>query len=206
MTRSPTRPRSAAEPHCPDPIDQEVRALLAAGATERAATLVIQTYGKPVHRYFLSVFRDEDDAADAHSQWAERLWRGMAFFEGRSTVRCWTYRIATHVALGMRDEAWRRRRVRLSSGRASQLAAEERSRGAREVEHEQQELDLLRAELSGADQALLVMHVDQRLSWAEIAGAMAAEGDRANVAALQQRYTRLKKRIGRLARARGLVQ
>jgi RNA polymerase sigma-70 factor (ECF subfamily) len=65
----------------------------------------------------------------------------------------------------------------------------------------------LRARLDAIEQTLLVLRVDQRLSWEEIADVLAGPGPGESLtpAALRKRYERLKDKLRRLARAEGLL-
>jgi RNA polymerase sigma-70 factor (ECF subfamily) len=49
-----------------------------------------------------------DDAEDAVQETLLKAWRGLAAFEGRSSVRAWLYRIATNVCLDALDHRARR--------------------------------------------------------------------------------------------------
>jgi RNA polymerase sigma-70 factor (ECF subfamily) len=49
-----------------------------------------------------------DDADDAVQETLVKAWRGLAGFEGRSTVRSWLYRIATNACLDALDHRTRR--------------------------------------------------------------------------------------------------
>ncbi|MBS2025790.1 MAG: hypothetical protein JST92_25600, partial [Deltaproteobacteria bacterium] len=53
----------------------------------------------------------------------------------------------------------------------------------------------LRAELSPAEQTLLILRIDRELSWKEVASVMAAEGEDVDPAALRKRFERLRVRI-----------
>jgi RNA polymerase sigma-70 factor (ECF subfamily) len=178
-----------------------VRELSAHGDRDRAATAAIKWYGPAVHRYLLSLLRDWDEAADAHSEWSERLWRALPTFRWDCSLRTWAFTIAWHVAQNVRDEAWRRRRRRLPTTAASALAQEIQSRSPRTVERRWQGLDRLRSRLRVEDHSLLVLRVDQELSWNEIAGILGATPE-----ALMQRFKRLKDRMGRMARDEGLIE
>ncbi|MBS1109817.1 MAG: polymerase, sigma-24 subunit, subfamily [Anaeromyxobacteraceae bacterium] len=58
-------------------IERRVRELLAREDRPGAATAAIQDLGPPVLRYLRSLLRDEDDASDAFSIFAENVWRGL---------------------------------------------------------------------------------------------------------------------------------
>jgi RNA polymerase sigma-70 factor, ECF subfamily len=187
-------------------LEERIAALRAGGDLEGAATEAIRSLGPAVLRYLRSLLRDEDDAAEAFSQFAEDLWKGLPAFRGDSAFRTWAYKLAWHAALDMRDGAWRRRGRRLRTQEASALADEVRTRTAVVVERQRLALDRLRGSLSVEDQSLLVLRVDQGLAWKEIAEVLAGEGRPAAPAALMKRYERLKERLGRLARDEGLLE
>lgn len=187
-------------------LEARVLALLQAGEGDRAATEVLEAFGPAILRYLRSVLRDEEDANDAFSQWAENVWHGLPGFRFASALKTWCYRLACNTARNLRQEAWRRHGQRLVSGQASRLAASIRSRSAVRHEQEQRALDALRAALDDEDRCLLVLRLDQALSWAEVAEVLAAEGRPASPTALMKRYERVKARLGRLARERGLLE
>jgi len=186
-------------------VEERVRTLLAAGDTRGAATEAIRGLGPKIHGYLRSVLRDDADAAEAFSVFAERLWRGIDGFRGESSFRTWAFRIAWNAALNVRDEAWRRLGRRFESGEASRLAEEVRTQTAVKVERQRDALEILRATLSPEEQTLLVLRIDQKLAWDEIAAVLVADGAPVEAAALRKRFERLKERLAKLARDRGLV-
>lgn len=171
-----------------------------------AASEAIRALGPAILRYLRALLRNESDAADAFSAWAETLWKSLPGFRREAALRTWAYRIAWSCARGLQDEAWRRRGRPLETGEASQLAAEVRTSSALIHEQKRQALDELRAELSQEDQSLLVLRIDQELSWSEIAHVLAAEGAAVEPAALMKRFERLKGRLAKLAKERGLLR
>jgi RNA polymerase sigma-70 factor (ECF subfamily) len=90
-------------------LEARVRALREAGELAAAATAAIRGLGPSVLRYLRSLLRDEDDAAEAFSRFAENLWTGLPGFRGQASVRTWAYRLAWSAAQDLRDGAWKRR-------------------------------------------------------------------------------------------------
>lgn len=164
----------------------------------------MQEFGPKILGYLRSVLRDEGDAGDAFSAFAENLWRGIATFRGESSFRTWAYKVAWNAALAVRDEAWRRHGRRLETGEASRLADEIRTTAAR-VERQRTALDALREALTPEEQTLLHLRIDQALSWDDIAQVLGKDGSPVEAATLRKRFERLKERLATLARERGLV-
>jgi RNA polymerase sigma-70 factor, ECF subfamily len=186
-------------------IEEQLRALLAAGDAPGAATLAIRRLGPEVLRYLRALLRNEGDAEEAFSQFAENLWRGLGSYQGRASFRTWALRIAHHAALNLRDQAWQRRGRRLETGEASRIAAEIRTASAVRVDRQKDALDALRTSLSVEEQALLTLRIDQGLSWNEIAEVFAEGEQPASASTLMKRFERVKERLGRMAKERGLL-
>jgi len=186
-------------------LDQRVRELLAAGDPAGAASEALQELGPLTLRYLRSLLQDEDDAADAFSQFAENLWKGLPSFRFGASLRTWAYRIAWNAARNLRHEAYRRHGRRFASGEASAIADEIRTKTTERVARQKDALDQLRRALSVEDQSLLALRIDQELSWTEIAEVFSEEGQTIHSAALMKRFERLKSRLAELARAQGLA-
>ena len=187
-------------------IELRVRELLAREDRPGAATAAIQDLGPPVLRYLRSLLRDEDDASDAFSIFAENVWRGIPTWRGEGSLKAWCFRLAWNAATNLRNEAWRRRGRRFFSGEASALAEEVRTRSHVKVERQRQALDKLRESLEVDDVSLLALRIDQKLSWAEIAEVVSSDGVRVEPAALMKRFERLKGRLARMAKDQGLIE
>jgi RNA polymerase sigma-70 factor (ECF subfamily) len=186
--------------------DDQVKELLAAGNQRGAATLALRLYGPKILGYLKVVLRDEADAADAFSVFAENLWRGLDSWRGEASLRTWAFKLAWNAALNLRDEAWRRHGRRFRSSEASALADEIRTKTAVRVERQRAHLATLRAELNDEEQTLLVLRIDQELAWEEIAEVLATPEARPDTAMLRKRFERMKERLSKLARDRGLVE
>jgi RNA polymerase sigma-70 factor (ECF subfamily) len=176
-------------------LDERVRALLDAGDHGQAATEAIRDLGPAVLRYLRTVLRSEADAGDAFSYWAESVWSGLPAFRGDAPLRTWALRLAYHAALGVLDEAWRRRVRPFTTGEASRLAETLRTASAVRVERQRRKLDAVIGELSAEQQTLLSLRVDQGLSWEEVADVLSTDGRRVDPGTLAKRYERLKARL-----------
>jgi len=186
--------------------EDRVKELLAGGDRRAAATLALREYGPKILGYLQVVLRDETDAADAFSVFAENLWRGLETWRGEASLRTWAYKLAWNAALNLRDEAWRRHGRRFKPSEASAIADEIRTKTVVKVERQRAHLAELRAELSDEEQTLLVLRIDQGLAWEEIAEVLATAEARPDTAMLRKRFERLKERLAKLARSRGLVE
>ncbi|HVP67934.1 MAG TPA: sigma-70 family RNA polymerase sigma factor [Anaeromyxobacteraceae bacterium] len=186
-------------------LERSVKELLERGDVGKASEEVIRGLGPRVLRYLRSVLRDEDQAADAFSLFAESVWQGLAKFRGDSALLTWALWIARNVALDLRRNPWNRDRQRLSTGAASALADSIRTRTHARWAQREEDLAVLRKGLSTEEQSLLVLRMDQRLSWAQIADVLSRDGTVVQPATVMKRFERLKARLGKMARRRGLL-
>lgn len=182
-----------------------MQARLRAGDHRGAATVAIRELGPAVARYLRGMLRADADAADAFSDWAESLWAGMGSFEGRSSFSSWVFRLAFHSALSLNDRAHRKRERRLATGEASVLAEEVRTTAFSD-ERRRRRLEVLRAELAADDQTLLFLRVDQQLPWDDVAAVLSSPSTPVDSAAVRKRFERLKERLRKMARERGLLE
>jgi RNA polymerase sigma-70 factor (ECF subfamily) len=182
-------------------FEEQVRALIAAGDSRAAAEEAIRTLGPRILGYLRAVLRDEGDAGEAFSAFAERMWRGIDSFRGDASFRTWAFKIAWNSAIDVRQEAWRRLGRPFASGEASALADEIRTATPVRVERRRDALSVLRESLTPEEQTLLTLRIDQGLSWDEVAEVLGVTAP-----LLRQRFKRLKDRLAALARANGLVE
>jgi RNA polymerase sigma-70 factor, ECF subfamily len=183
-----------------------VRALVLAGDVRAAATLALELVGPEMLRYLRLALRDEEDARDAFSELAEALWRALPSFRWEASLRTWAYRLAWSAARRVTDDAWRRLGRRLASGEASLIAAEIRSRPTAErLDLRRAALERLVATLSLEERALFALRVGQGLSWAEVAAVLTEGGAAVDEATVARRFSRLKARLGKLAKDEGIL-
>jgi RNA polymerase sigma-70 factor (ECF subfamily) len=182
-------------------VEQRLREHMATGNLSAATTEAIHGMGPTVAGYLRILLRDEEDAADALSVWAESVWRGLPSFEWRSSFKTWAYRLAYTSAMKLRRRAHHRREVRLPTSKWSALVQEVRT-STLSVDRRQQRLDQLRAHLSAQERMLLFLRVDQRLSWNEVAAVLSTRDAAVTAQSLRKRFERLKNKIAGLARKR----
>lgn len=187
-------------------VDQRVADLIARGLNNEAATALIEAFGPELLGYLRAMLREDGDVGDAFSLFCERAWRGLSRFRGESSLRVWCYRIAWNVVCSLKREAYKRHRRRLNTSMASRLAEHIFSRAAPTRERQTTALDRLRAQLDREEQSLLILRIDRRLSWSEVADVLAEEGRaRQEEGALRKRFERLKHKLARAARDQGLI-
>lgn len=83
----------------PAAIGSEDLVNAAKGGDETAFRELVETYRRELHAHCYRMTASLDDADDMVQEVMVRAWRGLANFEGRSSIRTWLYRIATNVCL-----------------------------------------------------------------------------------------------------------
>ncbi len=184
--------------------EQNVQALLAKGDHRGAASEAIRGFGPKVLGYLRSILRDDEDATDAFSHFAEDLWRGIPGFRGESSFKTWCFKLAWCAAMHVRSDAWKRLGRRLDTSEASKLADEIRTQSVVRDERQRTSLDKLREALNPEEQTLLFLRLDQGLEWAEVAEILSAAGPAVEATTLRKRYERLKERLAQLVKEQGL--
>jgi RNA polymerase sigma-70 factor (ECF subfamily) len=188
-------------------LEPRLLALLDAGDLSGAATEALRGYGPQVLGYLTAVLRDEDDAHDVFSQFAEDLWRGLPGFRRESSIRTWAFRLAWHAASRYARDPYRKRHRPILTTEASKIAEQVRSTMSTYAPGGRADRLLkLRESLDREEQTLLILRVDKAMAWEDVAEVLRADGDPATPAALRKRFERLKEKLGRLAREQGLIE
>ena len=179
-------------------VEKDIELACDAGDYDTAATLAIQHYGREILGFLVVRMRSEDEASEVFSSFSEDFWKGLPKFQWRCTARTWAYKLARHAAVRHREAARRKEDRNVPLSRASKLSrAVARVRTATlahlrtEVKSRFQEL---REQLPPEDQTILILRVDRRMSWLELAEVM-FPGDEADEAGLKKEAARLRKRF-----------
>jgi RNA polymerase sigma-70 factor (ECF subfamily) len=184
--------------------ETEIRAACDRFDHERAATLVVERYGPEILGFLAAWLSDRERAAEVFSMFAEDLWVGLPGFRFQCSARGWAYTLARNAARRFVKHAYRERHVRALGLDAQWVAfaAEVRLHTASFLRTEVREtLRSLRMQLSAEDQSLIILRVDKKLPWRELAIVLSDEGLAASDADLARETARLRKRF-QLATAR----
>jgi len=185
-----------------DALAAAVRARLASGDLAAATTLVVQGHGPQILGYLTAMARHEADAHDAFSQFCEDLWRGLPGFMGRSSLRTWCYVLARNALHRQRSRAPQRHGAHLALSQVPELSElAERLRTATPDfmrSETRSRFAVLRDRLDPDDRTLLILRVDRRMPWRDIAEVLADQDEALAPADLARRAAALRKRFERL--------
>jgi RNA polymerase sigma-70 factor (ECF subfamily) len=178
-------------------IEQELRERCASGDFGAAVTQALRGYGPEIFSYLMAVTRNRADAADAHQIFSVSLWEQLPAFRWECSLRAWCYVLARG-ALG-RMARGRTPQVPLSNHpEALAIAAQARSQTQEFLRTAVRErVNALREKLPLDDQTLLILRVNRKLAWRDIARVLAG-GEDLDDKALDQKAAALRKRFERL--------
>jgi len=199
-----------------DALERRIRGYCEAGDQKRAATALLEGYGREVLGFLIARLRDRDAATEVFSQFTEDLWKGLGGFRWQCSARVWSYTLARHAASHYIHDVRRRRGRNVPLSRAGPLSAiEEKIRTATFTAartEARSRVARLRESLPVEDQTLLILRVNRKLDWKEIAQVMAYEGERVEddvlakeAVRLRKRYQLAKDKLRRMALEQGLI-
>jgi RNA polymerase sigma-70 factor, ECF subfamily len=70
-------------------VTEEIDQALDRGDTDRATELAIRAYGPELVGWLAAILPTNEDAYDAFSWLSEELWRSLARFDRRCSLRTW---------------------------------------------------------------------------------------------------------------------
>ncbi len=176
-------------------LDERVRALLAAGDTAGATTIVLRELGPELFGFLTGVLGDSD-ADEVFSALSVRLWRSLSGFQGRCTLRTWAYVLARHELGRFRKGARRYADARVPiSALEDVLAAARNTTRSTLATEKRVKLTSFRDELPVEDRTLLILRVDRNLAWDDIALAFADNPEAFSDEERKRESARLRKRF-----------
>jgi RNA polymerase sigma-70 factor (ECF subfamily) len=204
------------DPRTRDALEARIRAACQAGEKKRAATTLLEGYGQELLGFLIAHLRDREAAAEVFSQFTEDLWRGLDGFRWQCSARVWSYTLLRNAATRHANDARRQRARNVPLSHAGPLSEIEQKIRTATLAAAQTEnkgkIERLRESLCPEDQSLLVLRVNRKLGWKEIAQVMFHAGETSDDEALakeatrlRQRYQSVKERLRRLAKEQGIV-
>lgn len=188
-------------------FEARVKKLAEAERLDEATALAIERYGPEVHGYLAAVLRDEDAAWDVFQQFSEDVWRGLAGFRWKSSLRTWSYVLARNAARRFQRSPYHWRKQRLFTDQVSKIVQSIRSTTRPHLKADSADwLTRVREELSLDEQTLLTLRIDRKMAFAEIASVM-SDPDRPPLKAstVRKRYERVKAKLRELAERDGIT-
>jgi RNA polymerase sigma-70 factor (ECF subfamily) len=185
-------------------LEQEIRTLAESSGAAPAATRAIEGYGGELLGYLFALARTPDDAEEMFAELCEKLWRALPQFRWDSSFRTWAYAIARNLVREAYRQGHRRHVVALADAPevAERAAAVRTTTVAYMRSDMKRRLEMLREALDEDDRTLLVLRVDRRMAWRDIARVMSdapIEGQLEDLdklaATLRKRFERVKERL-----------
>lgn len=197
-------------------LEKAVQRLLSSGDLAGAATVGLRGYGAEIYGFLVAFHHSEEDAAEVFSRFTERLWGSLGGFQGNASFRTWLYALARNASLNYRRDARRRMRRQEPLPETSELRAiaEEVRSSTRPYLRTgaKARFAALRASLPPEDQELLILRVDRKLAWNDLARVLhERDGELADLelsreaARLRKRFQVLKERLREVGRREGLI-
>jgi RNA polymerase sigma-70 factor (ECF subfamily) len=179
-------------------IEREVRRLCEGGAFVAATAAAIRVYGPEILGFLIAQHHSAGDADEVFSLWSEHLFRGLPRFGWGCSLRTWAYTLAHNASISFaRGRRARARRERAAG--SQEIAAVEQQVRTETPAHQRTEakskLAAIRDALPPEDRMLLVLRVDKRLEWKDLARVMLGEDGDVTEAAIAKESQRLRKRF-----------
>jgi RNA polymerase sigma-70 factor (ECF subfamily) len=155
-------------------LEAEALATWKQGDYRATASLLLEAYGGELRSYLLArVGRSQSIADEVFSEFLEDFWRGLPDFQWRCSARGWCYILLRNAATRFqRSPQNRRARQERLTGSLDDAQLMERAR-TQTREYEKTEVkdrfQALRERLPVDDQDLLILRINRKLAWREVA-------------------------------------
>ena len=175
-------------------VESAARRLCDAGDFGGATSAGLRAYGSEVFGFLRASLRSETDADDVFAIFAEDLWRSMPRFAWKCSLRTWSYMLAKRAGSRVLKQK-RRAPVHASSDLMEKLVQDIRTETLSFLRTEKKtRLHALRDSLPDEEKSLLLLRVDRKLSWDELARVLSPD-DLEDDAAVKREAARLRKRF-----------
>jgi RNA polymerase sigma-70 factor (ECF subfamily) len=191
--------------------EDSIRQLVQSGRIAEAVEAVLELYGPEIGGWLVGTLGSESEGREAYSLFLEALWKGIATFRWESSLRTWAYRVARNTAWRVARDSRRKPLLSESFAEGIPVAPPSESKPWLRTEVKAGLPDLLSA-LKAEDRMILILRVDRGMTWEDVSrviyGEEACRDPRsliARTAAVRQRFLRVKRRLRRLAKDRGIL-
>ncbi|HYO70232.1 MAG TPA: sigma-70 family RNA polymerase sigma factor [Archangium sp.] len=188
-------------------LEQRIHECCQRGDIEQAVKIALEGYGPEFLRLLGSILHDRELARDAYGAFSERLLLDLPDFRWECSFRTWAYQVARHVGYRM-AHASAARELPVGPGAFYDEVQPERSQTSPWLQTTvKARFRALREQLTPHEQTILMLRVDGRMSWLDVARAMATSDEERTpgaltrrAAVLRQQFQRIKDRLRELAR------
>jgi len=184
-------------------LEAEIKARFDERDLRGAATLALEGYGSELLGYLVTTAGDPSAAEEVFSMLSEDLWKGLPTFRFQSSMRTWLYVLARHAHARYQRSPHERRQRPLSEMSEVEMRVRTQTRPWLLTEVKDR-FSALRDMLSPSERELLVLRIDRRMPWTDIAEVLDEHDDKA-VPRLRKRFSNLKKKLHDAAREAGIV-
>jgi RNA polymerase sigma-70 factor (ECF subfamily) len=190
-------------------VEAPIRAAIESGDLASGATAALRAYGDELTGYLRAIAGDADLAAEAFATLGEDMWRGLPAFRWESSLRSWLYTLARHALHRLRNAPSRRAARNIPLSLAPEAAAVVRTMTL-DIQRTdvKDEFRVLREQLEPEDRELVLLRIERKLAWKDIARILGSADDdlAAHAAMLRKRYERVKERLRKLAIEHGIIE
>jgi RNA polymerase sigma-70 factor (ECF subfamily) len=194
-------------------LEQDIRELCQRGDTAGAVERALQGYGMEIMRLMASVLHSPELAKDAFGIFCESLLKGLPAFRWESSFRTWAYRLARNACYQLAHSPAARETPVSSSGIPDAALRQRSDTRPWQRTSVKERFRALRESLDPEDRMLLLLRVDQKLAWTEVARVMWDSDDPVTNAeltrkatALRQQFQRIKTHLRQMAIEQGLLE
>jgi RNA polymerase sigma-70 factor (ECF subfamily) len=196
--------------------DASIRQACHKGDAAAAVTLLLERYGAELFGYLSALLRNNQQARETYCLLAEDLWRGLPKFEWRCSARAWAYALARNARSRYLLAEQRRtanEQVLANLPWFQELIQRTHTSTPIHLRTEIRErVEEIRNRLPEDEQTLIMLRVDRRLSWKELAVVLGEVGDEPSpselartTARLRQRFHAVKEKLRKAVEAEGLL-